>query len=826
MQRPLVPQFVCPYGQDPDFIERTILEDLLVQRRPGSRHALVGGGGMGYVKGPSHKSCVSTNLSQIRKSQLAINYGYKIQQAAPDTWVFWVDAENVTKFEQGYRDIANAVRVTDRNDENADILSLVYDWLRNIGNANWVMILDNADDQHVFTSRRSTHHQPGLGKQIRDYLPQSSNGSILVTSRSRDAAFQVTCNYKHIFAVEPMTESEALALLQSQLGETHDEDEMRLLVETLGYVPLAITQAAANISRRSLPIRDYLQELKEGNETSASLLDENSPQLRRDPGRSNSIIATWQVTFEYVRRNAPSSARLLSLMCLFDRQDIPEALLQGQYGEELNTPPKLRKAWWGRNPRRKQRKKHILPVNVLRCDFEKDYLVLRDFSLIKLNKDRHHFSMHPIVQFTMMKWLVLHGEFDAYSHQFVSIMDANFHDPKEGALEECEPLLAHACAAIPYRPSDAAIGPLQIWAALTSKVARYYDGRVAWNTAQKLYRVAAEAFEISLGASASQALQCNTHRGCILSLMDRKAEAEAIHRRVLSLQCDSLGIDHPDTLRAMDWLGETLVSLNRHSEAEELKVQAHNTRIRLLGPLHDISQDSIWQRGVYLSERGRYSEAYGVWHRAHEARSQGEENQCDSKWADGLRFISCSLVMSGNLTDAERYVREAITEREKAPPGRDLIENLVQLAGILAEQEDYVEAEVLLQRAIEWYHRQATNEHPERLQAMSMLSMTLCKLYRLEDAEQVARQCLSERAEKRGVKHWETLESVWDLAGILEKQGQYDEALKLLEQAFESAKDIRGEHDDVTRKYQRDYAKLLQNIEETAVEETIGPESN
>jgi hypothetical protein len=47
LQLPLIPTFVCPYGQDPDFVGRPLLTDLLAQRRPGSRHALVGGAGMG-----------------------------------------------------------------------------------------------------------------------------------------------------------------------------------------------------------------------------------------------------------------------------------------------------------------------------------------------------------------------------------------------------------------------------------------------------------------------------------------------------------------------------------------------------------------------------------------------------------------------------------------------------------------------------------------------------------------------------------------------------------------------------------------------------------
>jgi hypothetical protein len=44
-----MPRFICPFGKDIDFVERSVLTDLAASRGPGSRHALVGGGGIGYV---------------------------------------------------------------------------------------------------------------------------------------------------------------------------------------------------------------------------------------------------------------------------------------------------------------------------------------------------------------------------------------------------------------------------------------------------------------------------------------------------------------------------------------------------------------------------------------------------------------------------------------------------------------------------------------------------------------------------------------------------------------------------------------------------------
>jgi hypothetical protein len=60
------------------------------------------------------------------------------------------------------------------------------------------------------------------------------------------------------------------------------------------------------------------------------VLKPSNQVLRRDREAKNSIITTWQISFDYIREIRPSAANLLSLMSFFDRQAIPEALLRSQ----------------------------------------------------------------------------------------------------------------------------------------------------------------------------------------------------------------------------------------------------------------------------------------------------------------------------------------------------------------------------------------------------------------------------------------------------------------------------------------------------------------
>jgi tetratricopeptide (TPR) repeat protein len=760
-------------------------------------------------------------LPYYSKSQLAISYGYSIQDAFPDTWVFWVDAERTTKLEQGYREIAHAVHIKGRNDKNADILNLVYEWLRNKSNGNWVMILDNADDKEVFTSCPSAHYQASSGKQVRDFLPQSSNGSILVTSRSRDAAFQVTCNYKNIIAVEPMTESEAMSLLRIHLEETHPEPEMQQLIKRLGAVPLAISQAAANISRRSLPISKYLEELSSGNEKSVSSLDESSPQLRRDSERSNSIVATWKVTFEYVHKTTPSAARLLSLMCFFDRQDIPQALLEGQYGEEINfVSQRYGKTWWKRKLRMDKKQADVLPNKLLPQDFEEDLLTLRDFSMIKLNRDRNKFSMHPMVQFTTMKWLVLHKQLDAWSHHFISIMNTHFPEPEDRLFRtDCEPLLAHATAALPYRPNDKATQPLQTWAGLTFKVARYYNlvtGVLV--SAEKLFCIAAGAYEVALGTTSPQAIECNVWRGHALWSTAHNADAEKIYRYVLRLRQKTLGPNHRDTLKSMDDIGQVLRFQDRYEEAEKMHLQALDIRLRTLGPAHIDTQDALVMRAVHLSGKSRYAEAYKMHRQAYEARVRGNPDSFDEIWVHSLNTMGLGLLVKGRPKEAEQLFREAMKDYDKVAPGKDLMETLVRLARALASQDDFAGAEPFFRRAMVWYDTECPREDLERLPTMSDYAYCLLQLERLEEAEDVASRCLKARVEICGMQDSDTFGIMWILAIVLEKQGRDAEALALFREAFEATRDILGEHHEDTKNFQRDYINLLEKSDKKALQ--------
>jgi hypothetical protein len=122
-----------------------------------------------------------------------------------------------------------------------------------------LLVLDSADDAAVL-SLPASHGQKtqanGGGRapfppcSFSSYLPQSKNGSVLATSRTRSVVSQLV-EESDTIPIEPMNDASAQALLQKKLGEEVDKDGTAELARTLEFMPLALVQAAAHIRHRA-----------------------------------------------------------------------------------------------------------------------------------------------------------------------------------------------------------------------------------------------------------------------------------------------------------------------------------------------------------------------------------------------------------------------------------------------------------------------------------------------------------------------------------------------------------------------------------------------
>ncbi|KAF2739038.1 HET-domain-containing protein, partial [Polyplosphaeria fusca] len=421
---------VIPFRRDPDFTDRGTLLDEVRKKclTPASRIALVGLGGVG-------------------KSQLAIEHCYRTADRFPGTWVFWVHAGSATRLEQSYRDIASQVELPGQSEPQANIFELVRNWLRDEKNGKWLLVLDNADDSAVLTSLLDR-----VQGHLSRYLPPSKYGSTIVTSRAVSVASHLV-EEQDIIHIKPMQVTDAQNLLQKKLRGDVAADEVNELAVALEYMPLALVQAAAYISKRGphFSIQQYLQEFRKNDKRKISLLNQEAGHLRRNEEAKNSIIITWQISFEHIRRTRRSAADILSLMSFFDRQGIPKALLLGS-----NVPqsaPRDVQADDGEESNNAKDDDSALDYGT-DDSFIDDILTLRDYSFVSETTDPGTLEMHSLVQLATQKWLEGRGEVEGWRQQFISTLFSSFPTGQYENWNICRSLFPHAIAASAKRPRD------------------------------------------------------------------------------------------------------------------------------------------------------------------------------------------------------------------------------------------------------------------------------------------------------------------------------------------------------------------------------------
>ena len=87
-----------------------------------------------------------------------------------------------------------------------------------------------------------------------------------------------------------------------------DKTKSSKLLEVLGYLPLTITQAAAYISENNIIVEEYVKAIYVEDSEIQDLLTEDLLDLRRDFESQSSVIQTWKVSFDQIRKQKPRAA--------------------------------------------------------------------------------------------------------------------------------------------------------------------------------------------------------------------------------------------------------------------------------------------------------------------------------------------------------------------------------------------------------------------------------------------------------------------------------------------------------------------------------------
>jgi tetratricopeptide (TPR) repeat protein len=515
-----------------------------------------------------------------------LEYAYQYHEKFPDTSIYWIYASNVMRFEQDYLRIARNANLPGLNDPNKDTKELTKDWLESKESGTWLMIVDNADDAEIFFGAPKNDDST-TSTRLAEFLPQSSNGSIVFTTRNNKVGVRLAGTAGVIFLPE-MDVMDGHNLVKARLGNNSpDESPVTELLQILGYLPLAISQATAYIAENLISITEYIQMYNESEASKIDLLSQDFEDLARESGTRNPVATTWLISIDQIKKLDSLAVDILSYMACLDRQGIPKALLPPSKG-----PIKL--------------------ANALG--------LLKAYSLITGGQNSKGFDMHPLVYLATRNWLRLTGRFEYWVELCLSLVAEVFPTGEHNSLITCDLYLSHAQVLLSYEWLLVA-GNLDR-ALLAYKVSWYEKSRGKYNFAETLATQALEAREKVLGAEHLDTLTSVNNLASVLMVQGKFETAQELHYRALVGREKALGKEHLDTLTSIDNLAWVLERQDKLGVAEAMTRQALERREKALGKEHPDNLSSMDNLAWVLNRQNKHERAEEIAQQTLKGRSK------------------------------------------------------------------------------------------------------------------------------------------------------------------------------------------------------------
>lgn len=232
-----------------------------------------------------------------------------------------------------------------------------------------------------------------------------------------------------------------------------------------------------------------------------------------------------------------------------------------------------------------------------------------------------------------------------------------------------------------------------------------------------------------------------------------------------------LGPDHPDTLKAVNNLGQTLMNLGRRDEAEPLYRRALDGRMRALGIENHFTLVSLNNLAECL-------------------RARGELNEAEALHRQAL----------------------AVQQRVLGESHKTTLTTMNNLGSLLGQRGDVAGALSLHRRVSVVSHEVLGPDHVMTLVADSRLGATLCLADQPAEAEALLTHTLASLERTLGPTHNSALHVRRTLARALGQLGRRDEAVAQLQQALQTAR----AHPEVSSRLRQDLINDLEKLQPAA----------
>ncbi|MFF4625808.1 tetratricopeptide repeat protein [Nonomuraea jabiensis] len=676
-------------------------------------------------------------LGGIGKSTLAAHYAAsRIGECNP---IWWITADSPAAIEAGLADLGLALQPELARVMPAEaLIERAVQWLG--CHDGWLLVLDNV-----------THPS-----HIAPLCARLSSGHILITSRLATGWHAVTPN---VLRLGVLTHNEAIELLTQivTLGNpSADLNGAGELCERLGYLPLAIEQAAGYIHQTAITPYAYI-----------SLLNADPAMIYAQPSEGGDAQRTmariWRVTLDKLA-DTPLAGDLLRIMAWYSHQDIPRFLVN------KNTTPSLVHHAIGR----------LAAYNMV--------LASQDGSL----------SVHSLVQ------AIARTPDPNDPHR----MADKIHDARDQAIRQL------ATAAVAHTPMSPTEWPM--WRSLLPHISAFtsYVGSDMDTTAMAHLMNQAGVFLQTQGAiSLSIAFLERAHTGFMKNLgpdhpntITSKSNLAGAYRTAGDLQRAiplleqtltenerALGIDHPSLITSRNNLADTYRLAGDVERAIQLLAQTLADSERLLGPRHPNT----------LTIRNNLASAYQAAREPQRAIPMLEKSIIEGEQILP-RDHPYMLALRSNLGSAYREVGDTeqaipllvatLADGEKAlgPEHPDTLTMRNNLAVAYQLAGDLNRAVVLLQETLDGRKRTLGHDHPSTLASYNNLGNALYKAGDAQRAVPLLEHALAGNEKSLGSMHRTTMASRNNLANAHRAAGNLERSILLYEETLVCSEQALG----------------------------------
>ena len=231
--------------------------------------------------------------------------------------VFWIEAGSRESIERDYIQIYQrlydlSLGVGQATLKVEDAVPAVKDWFQEREGPRLV-VLDSADS--------IDNDQDRSYIDLQQFMPDGPGVNIIITSRSSTARDLSTQEAVEVADMEPLEAAELFqrcADIQEQRSDV--VAELDVIVKELGYLALAITLAGAYVAatpRLSSDVRLYLPEYRQRRKKLLS-----RPPKRQIDRYGESVLTTWETSFDAVAMKNPVAARLFGVLASMNFEDI------------------------------------------------------------------------------------------------------------------------------------------------------------------------------------------------------------------------------------------------------------------------------------------------------------------------------------------------------------------------------------------------------------------------------------------------------------------------------------------------------------------------